>query len=90
LARAIVNGVERGPANTPYECLGSNTGFSVLEVLDTMEKVSGKKLNRIVAPRREGDAVASVVDNLSNLVTLTKNIEDMCFDQYKLEIERND
>lgn len=89
LASAIVNGVERGPANTPYECLGSNTGFSVLEVLDTMEQVTGKKLNRVVAPRREGDAVASVVDKLSDRVTLTKTIEDMCLDQYKLEQYNN-
>ena len=89
LAGAIVKAVESGPANTDYECLGSNTGFSVLEVLDTMEAVTGKKLNRVVAPRRAGDAVASVVDELSNFVTLTKTIEDMCLDQYKLEISRN-
>ena len=48
LARAIVNGVERGPANTPYECLGSNVGYSVREVINTMETVTGKKLNIIV------------------------------------------
>ena len=89
LAGAIVKAVESGPANTDYECLGSNTGFSVLEVLDTMESVTGKKLNRVVAPRRAGDAVASVVDELSDFVTLTKTIEDMCLDQYKLELGKN-
>lgn len=88
LASAIVKAVENGPLNTPYECLGSNTGFSVLEVLDTMEKVTGKKLNRIICGRREGDAVASVVDKLSSYATLTKTIEDMCLDQYKLEISK--
>lgn len=86
LATAIVSAVANGPLNTPYECLGSNTGYSVLEVLDTMEKVTGKKLHRIICGRREGDAVASVVDKLSNYATLTKTIEDMCLDQYKLEI----
>lgn len=86
LAAAIVKSVENGPTNTPYECLGSNTGFSVLEVLDTMEKVTGKKITRVVADRREGDAVASVVDKLSDYATLTKTIEDMCLDQYKLEM----
>ena len=89
LASAIVKAVEAGPINTPYECLGSNTGFSVLEVLNTMEQVTGKRLERIIAPRRAGDAVASVVDKLSNYVTLSKSIEDMCFDQYKLEIGKN-
>ena len=89
LATAIVKAVETGATNTPYECLGSNHGWTVLEVLEVMERVTGKKLERIVAPRREGDAVASVVDNLSNYVTLTKTIEDMCLDQYKLEVGKN-
>ncbi len=89
LANAIVTAVERGPANTDYECLGSNVGYSVREVINTMQEVTGKKLNIIEAPRREGDAVASVVDTLSNLVTLNKSIEDMCLDQYKLEVGKN-
>ena len=89
LASAIVKAVEAGPQNTPYECLGSNRGYSVLEVLDTMERVTGKQLNKTLAPRRTGDAVSSVVDNLSNFVTLTKTIEDMCMDQYRLELGKN-
>lgn len=89
LASAIVNGVEQGPANTPYECLGSNVGYSVREVINTMEQVTGKTLNVIEAERRAGDAVSSVVDKLSDRVTLTKSIEDMCFDQYKLERKKN-
>ena len=89
LASAIVTAVERGPANTDYECLGSNVGYSVREVINTMQEVTGKKLNIIEAPRRAGDAVASVVDTLSNLVTLNKSIEDMCLDQYKLEVGKN-
>lgn len=89
LAGAIVKAVEAGPQNTPYECLGSNHGFSVLEVLDVMERVTGKQLNRVLAPRRTGDAISSVVDNLSNFVTLTKTIENMCLDQYKLEVTKN-
>ena len=86
LSAAIVKAVEQGPTNTPYECLGSNKGFSVLEVLDTMEQVTGKTIKRITTSRREGDAVASVVDTLSNYASLTKTIEDMCLDQYNLEI----
>lgn len=89
LASSIVKAVETGPINTPYECLGSNHGWSVLEIINIMEQVTGKRLNRIIAPRRPGDAVASVIDNLSAYVTLTKTIEDMCLDQYKLEIEKN-
>mgnify|MGYP003671159132 CR=1 len=90
LSNAIVTAVEAGPTNTPYECLGSNTGWSVLEVLNTMEQVTGRRLNRMIAPRREGDAVASVVDKLSTYVILTKTLQDMCLDQYKMETTRND
>ena len=89
LCMGIVKAVEAGPTNTPYECIGSNTGYSVLDVLDTMERVTGIKLNRVTAERRFGDAVSSVVDVLSNYVTLTKSIDDMCLDQYKLEINKN-
>lgn len=89
LADSIVHAVEHGPINTPYECLGSNSGFSVLEVLDVMERVTGKKLNKVMSSRRNGDAVSSVVDNLSSLCKLSKTIEDMCYDQYLLEIQKN-
>ena len=87
LAAAIVKAVENGPTNTPYECLGSNTGFSVLEVLDAMDKVTNKKIERVFEGRREGDATASVVDELSDYCVLTKDIYDMCLDQYKLELQ---
>jgi len=90
LAAAIVTAVEIGPANTPYECLGSNVGYSVREVISTMEQVTGKKLTTIESQRRDGDAVSSVVDKLSDRVTLSKSIEDMCLDQYKLEIGKNE
>jgi UDP-glucose 4-epimerase len=89
LAKAIVNGVEIGPANSPYECLGSNHGYSVLDVIDTMRKVTNHPIPTIIAPRRAGDAVSSLVDNLSNRIKLEKTIEDMCLDQYKLEVGKN-
>jgi UDP-glucose 4-epimerase len=85
LAEAINESVARGPARSEYECIGSNHGYSVLEILDIMEKVTGKKLNRICSARRPGDAIRSVVDNLSELITLKRSIEDMCLSQYQLE-----
>ena len=90
LASSIVAAIDKGPANTDYECLGSNVGYSVKEVLDVMENVSGKKLNKVYAPRRNGDAIISVVDKSSEYAILTKNIYDMCRDQYNMEIKKND
>jgi UDP-glucose 4-epimerase len=89
LTRAIVKAVEHGPSNTPFESLGSDQGYSVLEVLNIMEQVSGVRLNRINSDRRAGDAVSSVVDKLSDFITLEKTIEDMCFDQYNFERGNN-
>jgi UDP-glucose 4-epimerase len=89
LTQAIVNASLSGPLNTPYECLGSNKGWTVHEVLDVMDKVTGTKIKRTSAPRREGDAIASVVDTLSSRVNLTKTIEDMCLDQYNMELRKN-
>ena len=42
--------------------LGTGTGSSVLEVVQSFEKVSGEKLNYKIAPRREGDVTAAYAD----------------------------
>lgn len=62
LAKAHVVALERliGKNNSSnYEIynLGTGKGSSVLEALQSFEKVSGQKLNYKFAPRREGDVV---------------------------------
>jgi UDP-glucose 4-epimerase len=42
--------------------LGNGNGFSVLEVLAAVEKVTGRRLNLIDAPRRDGDPARLVAD----------------------------
>lgn len=88
LAEAITQAVRLGPARTPYECIGSNHGWSVLEVVEVMREVTGHPVPIKISSRRVGDAVASVVDELSGFVTLTRSIQDMCRDQYQTEISR--
>ena len=88
LADAICAAVERGPARTPWECIGSNHGYSVWEVVRIMREVSGHPVPVRVTERRAGDAVASVVDQLSDLVTLRRTVHDMCRDQIRLEKQR--
>lgn len=89
LSKAISNAVIRGPANSPYECLGSNEGYSVLDVVNAMRDVTGHAIPIVMAARRPGDAVSSVVDKPSDLMVAEKTLHDMCLDQYKLEIGRN-
>ena len=42
--------------------LGTGTGSSVLEVIQSFERVSGEKLNYRIAPRREGDVIQAYAD----------------------------
>lgn len=42
--------------------LGTGNGVTVLEAIQAFEKVSGKKLNFEMAPRREGDVIAVYAD----------------------------
>ena len=89
LASAIAEAVLTGPRNTDYECLGSNTGYSVREVIAKMKEVTGVDFKVEEAGRRAGDAIISVVDELSPLIHLSKKLEDMCLDQYNLERKKN-
>lgn len=67
--------------------LGTGRGYSVLEVLETVEKVSGKKVPRKVVGRRDGDIGSCYAD-----ASLAKEkmgwsaklgLEDMCKDAYE-------
>ncbi|RNC91926.1 MAG: UDP-glucose 4-epimerase GalE [Allomuricauda sp.] len=67
VAKAHVIALQRlleGNNATNYEVfnLGTGTGSSVLEVIKSFEKVSGKKLNYNIAPRREGDVIQAYAD----------------------------
>lgn len=67
LAKAHVTALNRlveGKNTTPFEFfnIGTGTGSSVLEVVQTFEKVSGKPLNYKIVARREGDITAAYAD----------------------------
>ena len=67
LAKAHVVALERllkGNNKSNYEVfnVGTGTGSSVLEVIRSFEKVSGKELNYKIVDRREGDITAAYAD----------------------------
>jgi len=67
LANAHVIALQRmvaGKQRTNYEVfnIGTGTGYSVLNVINTFEKVSGVKLNYEIGPRRQGDVVQIYAD----------------------------
>jgi UDP-glucose 4-epimerase len=88
LSDAVVYSITNGARNSKYECIGSDKGFTVLEVINTMEKVTGKKINFDFSKRRSGDSSISVVDELSTMISVKRNLEQMCLDQYNFEIKK--
>jgi len=60
LADAHIRAMERlSDSQRQIICnLGTGTGFSVLEIIKTVEKVTGKKVPVTYGPRRAGDAIA--------------------------------
>ena len=65
LADAHIKALEylkNGGRSTHYN-LGNGNGFSVKEVIDTVEKVVGKKINRKIAERRAGDPASLVASS---------------------------
>ncbi len=74
-----------------YYNLGTGTGYSVLELVETFEKVNGVKVNRKIVERRAGDIAACYADPSYAFEKLgwkaNKNIEDMCKDAYNFVIK---
>lgn len=54
---------DRNNLNPEIFNLGTGNGYTVLEVINTFEKVTGQKLNYKIGPRRSGDVVAIYANN---------------------------
>ncbi|MBL0145148.1 MAG: UDP-glucose 4-epimerase GalE [Chitinophagaceae bacterium] len=69
--------------------LGTGNGYTVLEVINTFEKVAGQKLNYIIGPRRSGDVVAIYANNEKAKNELGWNpkysLEDMMYTAWNWE-----
>src|SRR5690606_37958926 len=73
LAAAHVSALERlaaEPGRSHVMNCGYGRGFSVLEVLDAVDRVTNMKVERRISPRRPGDPPALVADNRRILETL--------------------
>ncbi|MFC7500328.1 UDP-glucose 4-epimerase GalE [Enterovirga sp. GCM10030262] len=73
LAAAHVDALEKliaDPETSHVMNCGYGRGFSVLEVLDAVDRVTNLKLDRRLQPRRAGDPDALIADNSRILATL--------------------
>ena len=61
---AALTRLVKGASSSEYEIfnLGTGKGSSVLEVIESFEKVSGSKLHYRIAGRREGDVIQAFAD----------------------------
>jgi len=91
LARGHIKALEalsRGPGLGVYN-LGTGTGHSVMEVLDTFEKVNGVKIPYERHPRRPGDVAASFAATARAREVLgfeaRQSLEAMCRDAWRYE-----
>jgi UDP-glucose 4-epimerase len=66
--------------------LGAGRGYSVLEIIETFERVTGKKVNYKIAPRRAGDLAECFANPDLALKELNwkveKNLDDMVADTW--------
>jgi UDP-glucose 4-epimerase len=73
LAAAHVDALEKlieDPETSHIMNCGYSRGFSVLEVLDSVDRVTNMRIERKMEPRRAGDPGALVADNAKILATL--------------------
>lgn len=70
--------------------LGTGTGYSVLELVKTFEKVTGKKVPYTVTNRRPGDVPICYADPTKAKIHLgwiaEKGIEEMCKDSWRWQV----
>lgn len=94
LAKAHVIAMERlvsGKNADNYETfnVGTGKGSTVLEVIQSFEKVSGKELNYKYAPRREGDVIQAYADTTKANNDLgwkaERNLDDAMLSAWKWE-----
>jgi UDP-glucose 4-epimerase len=66
--------------------LGTGRGYSVLEIVETFEKITGRKVNYKIAPRRAGDLAECFANPDLALAELNwkaeKNLDDMIADTW--------
>lgn len=71
--------------------LGTGVGYSVMEIVNTFERVTGKKVPYKITDRRPGDVAVCYADPTKAKINLgwmaEKGIEDMCKDSWLWQVK---
>ncbi|MBJ8082908.1 UDP-glucose 4-epimerase GalE [Bacillus cereus group sp. N14] len=93
LAKGHVKALEKVLNSTGVDAynLGTGTGYSVLEMIEAFEKVSGKKVPYKITERRPGDVAVCFADATKAKRELgweaTRGLEEMCADSWRWQSE---
>lgn len=91
LAKGHVLALEKLNKFTIYN-LGTGQGYSVLDVINTFEEATGKKIKYKFAPRRSGDVASYFADVTKAEKELgfkaNKTLKDMCKDSWNYIVKR--
>ena len=93
LAQAHVKAIEYAAEHKGVEVfnIGTGTPYSVLDIINTFEKVNGFKVNYEIGPRRAGDLpeVRANVDKANNVLGWKAKctLEDMCRDAWNWQVK---
>lgn len=91
LVDGIVEAVKT-PQNTRFDCVGTGRGYSVLDVVSTMIKASGRPIHIRNAAKRDGDVAKLLIPpeyGRSMLVNPRHSLEDICRSAYEFERNRH-
>ena len=93
LAQAHVKAIEYAAEHKGVEVfnIGTGTPYSVLDIINTFEKVNGVKVNYEIGSRRAGDLpeVWANVDKANNVLgwKAERTLEDMCRDAWNWQVK---
>lgn len=95
LARGHIKAIEKILNTQEINCynLGTGKGYSVLDIINTFEKVNNVKINYTITERRPGDIDACYADPSYAKKELgweaEKDIEEMCRDSYNFILHQD-
>lgn len=84
IVNGLVNIIEYGSTNR-IECLGSETGYSVKEVISAMNEACGFEIKTQIKPRRPGEVEISVLPEQSKFFKQTHSLVDQCKSALEME-----
>lgn len=83
IASSICNALNVGPTDQPFDCLGSGSGYSVLDVIESMKRVSGVDFQVTMADRRPGDVASMICPTQYPFLSLKHDLDSMCHSAYE-------